>query len=658
MVICQLLRVLPLLMVYLLLAGNATAQKEYNEPLTTNRVLSSLYNVSELPQYLPGSYSAQVSSYDTTGGNDDGFSGKYSYKRRNADSSLVLFDVKGTGCINRIWTPTPNTDTLDFFLDGNSTPALSIMFGDLFSGKLQPFMAPLCGNDLGGFYCYFPILFNNGCRIESRGKKIQFHQIQYRLYPPGTSVKSFSVAMDAAVLKELQEIQRVWGEGGMQSLFQAPKFPSLNTKQVELKPGDDLVIFNSGTGGRIESLAFTNASGFEGLNKLVDIEITWDDDTTPAVYCPLADFFGYAFGKPAMQSLLLGTRGDTNYCYIPMPFDKKATIRVRYRKPPPGVSAPAIRFKAGIFASSVKRNTVTEGRFYTSWNRLAKIGQMHVLLNTQARGHYIGTLLQAQGMIPGMTYFFEGDDSTAIDGSMRMHGTGSEDYFNGGWYALNNRWDGKLSLPLHGCLDYSLPYCRTAAYRFYLSDKIAFEKNIFQSIEHGPAGNQVPVDYTSLGFYYAGTAPASFTAPVNESTKVYVPDTLIMYPQLMQLTVENNVSVKTSWAYGTGGLSYTFTAGNESGIKISIAELPLGKYRLLADFVRNAAGADFSCWQGQHNISGWINGNAAEEKVEKNVFVASLEHTPSRNSISIYFKTTPGKDKLILNRLVFVREAK
>ncbi|MEP6728438.1 MAG: DUF2961 domain-containing protein, partial [Bacteroidota bacterium] len=265
-------------------------------------------------------------------------------------------------------------------------------------------------------------------------------------------------------------------------------------------------------------------------------------------------------------------------------------------------------------------------------------------------------VLQAQGRNPGMTYFFEGDDSTVVDGTMRMHGTGSEDYFNGGWYALSDRWDGKLSLPLSGCLDYSLPYSRTGAYRFYLSDKISFEKSIFHSIEHGPSGNKVPVDYTSLGFYYADAAPASITPPANELSKVYVPDTLIMYPQLMNTTIENNISVTTAWAYNTGGMSYTYKADNESGLKISIGEIPLGKYKLLADFVRNAEGAQFSFWQGQHNISGWLVANAPGEQIEKNFFIASLDHTASRNSLTIHFKTLPGKDKLILNRLVFIRQ--
>ena len=81
----------------------------------------------------------------------------------------------------------------------------------------------------------------------------------------------------------------------------------------------------------------------------------------------------------------------------------------------------------------------------------------------------------------------------------------------------------------------------------------------------------------------------------------------------------------------------------------------MGKYRLLADFVRNAEGASFSFWQGQHMISDWLTANAPKEQVEKNFLIADLEHTPFRSSLTIHFKTAPGKEKLILNRLIFVR---
>ena len=99
-----------------------------------------------------------------------------------------------------------------------------------------------------------------------------------------------------------------------------------------------------------------------------------------------------------------------------------------------------------------------------------------------------------------MTGFFEGDDSTYMDGKMRLHGTGSEDYYNGGWYAMLDRWDRGVSLPLHGSLDYSLPMARTGGYRFYMNDKLSFEREFYMGIEHGPSGNEYPVDYTSVAF--------------------------------------------------------------------------------------------------------------------------------------------------------------
>ena len=146
-------------------------------------------------------------------------------------------------------------------------------------------------------------------------------------------------------------------------------------------------------------------------------------------------------------------------------------------------------------------------------------------------------LAPGTGFEGGNDNFFEGDDSTSIDGSFRLHGTGSEDYFNGGWYAMMDRWDDKMSLPLHGSLGYSLPFCRTGGYRLYLSDKLSFEKSFFHSIEHGPVENDFPADYTSLGLYYSDSPPEKIIVPTDELTKVYIPDTLFIYPQLMDLTL-------------------------------------------------------------------------------------------------------------------------
>src|SRR5687768_13446044 len=98
--------------------------------ISTADELNEFADLSRLPLYRSGTSLNQVSTYDREGKNDDGFSGKYSFIRRNADSSLVMFEAKGPGVINRIWTPTPTEDTLDFYVDDS---VFAIKYSDLFS---------------------------------------------------------------------------------------------------------------------------------------------------------------------------------------------------------------------------------------------------------------------------------------------------------------------------------------------------------------------------------------------------------------------------------------------------------------------------------------------------------------------------------------------
>ena len=138
-----------------------------------------LKSIDQLPQYRHNQLIDQESSYDRTGGNDDGFSGKYSQIRKEK-GNLILADFEGPGVVNRIWTPTPTEDTLLFYFDGEKDPRLKIRFMDLFSGKVYPFIKPVVGNEIGGYYCYIPIPFKKSLKIVFQGEKIMFHQIQYR----------------------------------------------------------------------------------------------------------------------------------------------------------------------------------------------------------------------------------------------------------------------------------------------------------------------------------------------------------------------------------------------------------------------------------------------------------------------------------------------
>ena len=340
-----------------------------------------------------------------------------------------------------------------------------------------------------------------------------------------------------------------------------------------------------------------------------------------------------------------------------MPFDKSAKIELIQRDNE-GPSLLPVNCKAAIWYTSDKRDPRREGKFYAQWEKITESirGRPHTLAEVRGKGHYVGTVLQAQGLKAGMTIFFEGDDSTSIDGSFRLHGTGSEDYFNGGWYAMMDRWDDKMSLPIHGSLGYSLPFCRTGGYRLYLSDKLSFEKSFFHSIEHGPAGNDFPADYTSLGLYYCDSPPEKVIAPSNELTRVFIPDTLFIYPQLADFTLFGNMNIETTWKYGTGGESYLFTPGTESWLRISMSEIPPGNYAIYFDIIKDLSGCEFSLWQRQKQVSDWISAYNYKEERAKDLFVCDIDIPDTRKTLTIRFRTDQKKNSLLLNRIKLIRK--
>jgi hypothetical protein len=281
----------------LLLFVTGRAQSRNENIISTASELKHLYDISLLPAYRNNTREAQISTYDTTGGNDDGFGGKYSFIRRNADSSLVIFEQNGPGVINHFHTPTPTDDTLDFFIDDMNHPAFSIKYIDLFSGKIFPFTKPLCGGELGGYYCYFPVAYQKSMRIICRGKHLQFHDIQYRSFSKGTQVKSFTNKLTEEEKQLLSFIKQLWNKEKKQVSDFVKDNEHVFTSNVSmtLTAGETKPLFNLNEGGRIVGIEIEETALDKKIYKQADIKINWDNETTPAVYCPLADFFGYAF---------------------------------------------------------------------------------------------------------------------------------------------------------------------------------------------------------------------------------------------------------------------------------------------------------------------------------------------------------------------------
>lgn len=630
--------------------------------------LKQLSDLSQLPLYRQDSKVAMLSSYDPTGGNDDGFSGKYSFIRKEGENRLVMADLKGPGIIQRIWTPIPTTDTIEFYFDGEEEPRIRMKFEDLFSSKLAPFKTPLVGNEVGGYYNYVPIPYEKSCKIVYVGDDLKFYQIQYRSYDKSKKVTSFSMQWNEDEKKAFEKVNRTWTqyEGYLFDLESSSQHKvEVIKKKISINPGETIPLVEIEKGGRILGMTFENGTQLEGSNTDLIFKANWDYENEYAINAPMASIFGYAFGKRSMKSMLIGTKGETNYCYLPMPFDDKAVLEFEYLDRKDKLQ-PMLSFEASVYYSQEKRNRKEEGKLYAVWRREnPKKNVPYTILKENGKGHHVGTILLCQstekGDVPFPTGFFEGDDISTIDGEIRMHGTGSEDYFNGGWYGVPDRWDDVFSLPLHGSLNYSVPLARTGAYRFYLGDKVNFNKNYELTIEHGPEKNEWEVDYSSIAFYY-GDSPASGTiAPSLENTKGFVP------PKKMEVYLNFFNIQSLGFPYSPVSVNYKHVKGKEvflfhseedwTYIKTNL-NLPIanGDYNLYVSYFKSPTSGELRLFQRQKSISGWIDISSDEpEFVERQLIgrVALVD-----GSITLTFKTKGNKGKCDFNleRMYLVKE--
>ncbi|MEW5977910.1 MAG: glycoside hydrolase family 172 protein [Acidobacteriota bacterium] len=489
--------------------------------------IEELYRLDRLAEFKGSLKVASVSSYDRTGGNNDGFGGEYSFVRKE-ENGLVLADLQGPGVIYRIWTPTPTDDLMEFFFDGEPQPRIQVKFREIFTGTHPVFERPLVGFGAGGFYSYVPLTYEKSCKVLIRANRMRFYQINYATYPLGTGIKTFSEEIGPQQRNHIEKAKSLFGSAGKDiSSYVIPngvKSELISTK-VALNPGEVTKLWEIQRPGRIVGIRIKPAAVLAGKMRDVILRAYWDGDAAPAILVPAGDFFGYAWGEPAMQSLLVGTANNVSYCYFPMPFDKSARLEL-YSEP--GVERGRVVEAEIVFAPRGREEN--EGKFYALWRRENPTtqGKPFTFIDTGGQGHLVGVVHQAQGLQAGNTYFFEGDDQTTIDGELVIHGTGSEDFYNGGWYDVPGRWETRRSFVLSGCLAYKKHLGRTGGYRIFLGDTYSYGQSLRQTIEHAPTHNDLLTDYTAVTYLYSRQRPTcDFQLPPAEQRVVSDPNRIV-----------------------------------------------------------------------------------------------------------------------------------
>ena len=157
-------------------------------------------------------------------------------------------------------------------------------------------------------------------------------------------------------------------------------------------------------------------------------------------------------------------------------------------------------------------------------------GKDYVLLETEGRGHYVGTVLAVRTRSP--SWFGEGDEKIYIDGEEKpsLWGTGTEDYFLSAW-GLKTMQHALLRHPFvrsvghrrraYGCL----PLAHSRSARLSTSIKVTLEHWGWISTDENPEAkshswNEREDDYSSVAFWYQSgqPSPAPPVPPAGERT--------------------------------------------------------------------------------------------------------------------------------------------
>ena len=469
--------------------------------VTPETQLNAMTNLVEFCAPI-SSVSAMHSTFDRRGGNVDWWD-----IPKPVPCSTDLYEalrVDGPGCVKRIWTTNvPATEWL-FYFDNEATPRIELKPEDFFSDDRREF--PMRGWGIsGGSFSYLPLPFAKSLRVVMRMKDIQVHarpyfQINYELYPSGTRVTSWPRSPSAELSNTMARVKTTWrgvaaeSEAAAERLaWQSIALPAQQAREILAVKGRGTIT----TLGIKPELKGLNALMRSLLLRSLVLEAYWDGASQPSVQVPLGDFFCNGLHPREFASLPLANIDGAYICRLPMPFRRGARLVIRNDSP-----------VALSLGKAFEIDTDDPGPnlyLHASFNATISSGAPFRIMRTTGAGKYVGCYLIALGMDGGWN-ILEGDEKFYRDGELKpaQHGTGLEDYFNGGWYYF-----GLCELPLHGLLEKAV--MRTAQYRFHLNDPVTFRKDLRMEIEFGDANSANGYMSAAAFWYQDKPGPADST---------------------------------------------------------------------------------------------------------------------------------------------------
>jgi hypothetical protein len=300
--------------------------------------------------------------------------------------------------------------------------------------------------------------------------------------------------------------------------------PNSNSDNCILKPGETRVLMDRQGPGAVTHIWMTflgpEPQGWarrgSADHQEMLLRIFYDGDERPGVEAPVGDFFACAFGKrrEVISLPVVVEDADSYNCFWRMPFRKSIRMEV-VNQSEKDVSLLYYNID-WVQLDSLPDDTPY---FYAQYRQEypAVKGRDYLILETEGKGHYVGTVLSVRTRSP--SWFGEGDEKVSIDGEAKasIWGTGTEDYFLSAW-GLKTTSTPYFGTPYFD--QWGIVGGHTSAYRWHLNDPFVFQRGIKVTIEHfgwispdenpkyeSDSWNEREDDYSSVAFWYQHGKP-------------------------------------------------------------------------------------------------------------------------------------------------------
>ena len=271
-----------------------------------------------------------------------------------------------------------------------------------------------------------PIPYAKHCKVtwEESGQGPRYYQINYRTYPQGTAVQTFTREILEAARPHLEQVSQTLASPPQTLAGQSQAFSEV------IAPGGSasLALPEGPAAVRLLELRLVvnDPAQLEHSLRSTIVQLKFDGEET--VWCPASDFFGSGVGLNPVSNWYRTVRADgTMICRWVMPYAKTGRVTLT------NLGELPVKAELHVTLGSWTWNNLSM-HFHTTWHYESDLATPPArdwnYIRIAGRGVYVGDTLALFNPVP--TWYGEGDEKIWVNGeSFPSHmGTGTEDYYN------------------------------------------------------------------------------------------------------------------------------------------------------------------------------------------------------------------------------------